>query len=240
MKNETLSFKCELFFAKNWKYIFWGLILAVIVIAYELTGIKSQMKRLENVIYENNSKVVLTTSDGRAIKVTKTPLKAEYLEKYAVSIIVNSFVVSRSQITQNFEKNNIREYKDVLENSKSLGNIYLNYLNLKDKDSVGQFISYIQWLISAIAQDKLPEFINIANYNVNSFEFNENKFKLDLSINVIAQSYILAKGEYKTEKGQIRIKATGDFDLSRSSDENPYGMYILSFNIEPITKGKMR
>lgn len=237
MREESLSFKCEMFFGKNWKYIFWGMIIALLVFAYQLSSINGQMKKLEQVIYENNSKVVLTTTDGRAIKVVKTPLKAEYLKQFAVSVFVNNFIASRYMLTDNFNKTNIQNYKNILENSKNLGDIYLHFLNKENKDAVGQFVSYLQWLINAIATDKLPEYINIVNYQINSFEYNENTYKIDISIKVATNSYILALGKYRSESGIVRIKANGDFSLERSTDSNPYGMYINSFEIEMVTKG---
>lgn len=238
MENEKLGFKCEMFFAKNWKYIFWGLILSIIVIAYELNSIRGQMKSLEKIVYDNNSKVVLTTVDGRAIRVEKTSLKAEYLKQYVISTFVNNFIVSRAMITENFNKTNISTYKDILETSNNLGNIYLYFLDKEDKNSVGQFISYLQWIINAIATDKLPEYINIKDYEINSFEYNENSFRINLSIKVATQSYILAQAKYRAEQGVVRIQADGDFDLNRSSDVNPYGMYINNFQIQMVTKGK--
>lgn len=237
MREESLSFKCEMFFGKNWKYIFWGMIIALLIFAYQLSSINGQMKKLEQVIYENNSKVVLTTTDGRAIKVVKTPLKAEYLKQFAVSVFVNNFIASRYMLTDNFNKTNIQNYKNILENSKNLGDIYLHFLNKENKDAVGQFVSYLQWLINAIATDKLPEYINIVNYQINSFEYNENTYTIDISIKVATNSYILALGKYRSESGIVRIKANGDFSLERSTDNNPYGMYINSFEIEMVTKG---
>ena len=226
MEEEKLSFKCEMFFGKNWKYLFWGMTVAIAVIAWELHSITVQMEELKTSIYDNNGKVVLTTTDGRAIKVVKTPLKAEYLKQYAISVFVNNFIVSRSELTEGFSRSNI----------------YLHFLDTKSqseesKRSVGQFISYIQWLINAVARDKLPEYINIVDYTVNSFEYNGNKYSIDIYIKVATNSWILSQGRYQNERGQVRIKATGDFDLERSSDVNPYGMRIDSFEIEMVTKG---
>lgn len=102
IKKESLNFKCEQFFGKNWKYVASFLGIAILVGAYELNSISQRMQKLEQVVLENNEKVVLTTSDGRAIKVTKEPLKAEYLKQFAVSTHVNNFIVSRSQLTNNF------------------------------------------------------------------------------------------------------------------------------------------
>ncbi|HDX6248320.1 TPA: hypothetical protein RPW15_001477 [Campylobacter fetus subsp. venerealis] len=240
MQEEKLSFKCEMFFGRNWKYIFWGIVVAILIVAWELNSIRSQVKKLENVVYENNSKVVLTTTDGRAIKVVKTPLKAEYLKQFAVSTFVNNFIVSRFMLTDGFKKTNIQTYKDVLETSQNLGGVWKNFLNQENKEAVGQFVSYLQWLINAIARDRLPEYINIVSYQVNAFEYNENRYKIDISIKVATNSYILALAKYKNEQGQVRIRATGDFDLERSSDENPYGMLFDSFEIEMVTKGNAK
>lgn len=236
MENENLSFKAELFFGRNWKFIFWGLILALVVVAWEINSIRGSMNELKQVVYENNSKVVLTTVDGRAIVVEKTPLKAEYLKQYATSIFVNSFIVSRSQLTDNFNKANIREPKDVLEASKGLGNVYLYYLDKEDKMAVGNFFSYINWLISSVAQNTLPEYINMRDYIVDSFEFEENAFTINISIKVSAQSYIISLGNYVDENKIFKIKGTGDFNLERSSKENPYGMFIKTLYIEPVKK----
>ncbi len=74
IKKESLNFKCEQFFGKNWKYVASFLGIAILVGAYELNSISQRMQKLEQVVLENNEKVVLTTSDGRAIKVTKEPL----------------------------------------------------------------------------------------------------------------------------------------------------------------------
>ena len=238
MKEETLSWKAERFFAKNWQYIFWGIIIAMLIVAWSLYNITTRMTSLEATVAENNGKVVLTTSDGRAIKVTKTPLKAEYLKQFTVSTFVNNFIVSRAQLTDNFNKNTFTKFSNILENSQSLAMIYTDYLDKENKQAVGDFTSYLQWLLSAIGQDKLPEYIAIRDYNIQEFEYNENKFRIVLNVSVSAQSYILAQAQYFTQNGNIKIIATGTYNLEQSSDNNPYGMRINSFGIDMITKGK--
>jgi hypothetical protein len=238
MKEETLSWKAEIFFAKNWKYIFWGIVVAVLVCSWEIHSISSRMESLEKTVAENNGKVVLTTTDGRAIKVTKTPLKAEYLKQFAISVYVNNFIVSRAQITNGFAKSNFNKFSDILESSKPLAMIYTDYLDKTNKEAMGYFISYLQWLLSAIGQDKLPEYIVLRGYNISSYEYSDNTFKLVLDIQVSAQSYILAQNQYLTQSGTVKISSSGTFDLERSTDNNPYGMRIDTFNINMITKGQ--
>lgn len=241
MKKETLGFKTEQFFAKNWKYIFYTLMITLIVVAWELHTISSRMENLEKIVFENNSKVVFTTIDGRAIRVEKTPIKAEYLKQFAVSTLVNNFIVSRASLTDDFKKNSFTQYSEILEQSPNLGLIYKYYLGDRtkneDKQAFGDFISYLQWILSAIAQDKLPEYINIRDYRVVKYDYVENKFNIQLEIHVAISSYIIAKNSYIDQQGVIKLIASGDFDLARGTDFNPYGMKINSFSISLPTKG---
>lgn len=238
MKEESLNFKCEQFFGKNWKYIFFGVSLAILVIAYEISSISYRMKSLEMIVYENNSKVVLTTSDGRAIKVTKTPLKAEYLKQFAVSTYLNHFIHSRAQLTKDFSKPSFTKYSDILENAPNLSLIFTEYIDKDDKQAVGDLVAYLQWLISAIAQDKLPEYIAIKDSHVSTYEYTANAFNIELEIRVVAQSFILAKNEYVSQNGVVKIRSEGTFDLTKSSDANPYGLRIKRFSIIVPTKDK--
>lgn len=233
---ESISFKTEMFFAKNWKYIFWGLILAILIIAYELSTISNRMLTLENVVRENNSKVVLTTADGRAIRVTKTPLKAEYLKKFAVSVFVNNFIVTRANLTDEFKFDKFVKYSDILENSKKLGGVWKNFINQNSAQAKGEFVSYIQWIINAIVTDQLPEYIAVKDYSIDTYEYDENKYHIIIDIQVSTLSYILSLGQYVTSKGTVKIEARGEFSFVNSNDNNPYGMKINSFRIDMVTK----
>lgn len=244
-KSESLNFKCEQFFGKNWKFVASFIALALLVMAYEMSNINERMSSLEQIVQENNGKVVLTTSDGRAIKVTKEPLKAEYLKQFALSTYVNNFIVSRSQLTNDFQKVNFKNYDELLANVPNLRVILREFMDSKadeskkievNKVAVGDLRAYVQWLIAATAQDKLPEYIAIKDYSVDKYEYSTNQFTIELSIKVVAQSYILSRNEYVSQQGIFKIKSKGSFDLSKSSDINPYGMRIESLKIEPIIK----
>ena len=244
---ESLNFHCEQFFGKNWKYIASFLGVAILVSAYELHNISSKINDLEQVVLENNEKVVLTTSDGRAIKVTKEPLKAEYLKQFAISTYINNLIVSRSQLTNNFKTNQFKDYGEVMDNVPQIRNILTNFMDYKEDEekgikvnqiAVGDLRAYVQWLISATAQDKLPEYIAIKDYSVEKYEYTGNKFSTEIIIKVVAQSYILSDNTYKQQIGNFKIISGGSFDLNKSSDINPYGMRIERLKIEPITKSK--
>ena len=245
MKEETLSFKCEQFFSKNWKYVFFFVCFVFLMVVWQVSTLTKRMTSLEKTVAENNGYVVLTTLDGRAVKVAKEPLRAEYLKQFAVSIMVNNFVFSRSQLTNNFSKSSCKNITEVVNSIPALANIYGNFLDSKadpekgieiNKQAVGDFVSYLRWLISAIAQDKLPEYISIRDYKLDKYEYNQNKFAMELSIFVNTQSYILSQDKYISQDGIFKISVNGSFDLMKSSDVNPYGMRIERLRISPVAK----
>ncbi|CAD7289527.1 hypothetical protein LMG7974_01604 [Campylobacter majalis] len=235
---ETMGFKCEQFFGKNWKFVGSFIGISMLVMAYQIGDISSKMDELTKVVYENNGKVVLTTTDGRALKVVKEPLKAEYLKQFAVSTFVNNFIVSKSQLTNNFEKIQFSNPSEVLDNVPSLRMILKNYIDTPQ--GAGDIKAYSTWLISAVVNDKLPEYIALKDYSLDRYEYNQNKYELEISIKVIAQSWIIAKNEYVAQNGVIKIKANGSFDLGKSNDINPYGMRIDRLIITPVIKAFVR
>ncbi|EOF7244729.1 hypothetical protein ACK0U1_001595 [Campylobacter jejuni] len=237
---ESLSFKCEQFFGKNWKYVFFFVCFCLIVMTWQINSMNSSISDLKQVVADNNGKVVLTTTDGRAIRVIKEPIKAEYLKQFAVSTIVNNFVISRAQLTNNFTKPNFKDYNDVLQTVPSLKTLFVNFIDTKDKQSIGDFRAYLQWLISAVAQDKLPEYISIKDYSVDKYEYNQNTFNMTVSIKVISQNYIIALNEYSNNQGVITVTAKGSFNLERANDINPYGLRISELAINPVTKPKVQ
>ncbi|EAH8851397.1 hypothetical protein CDJ58_07100 [Campylobacter lari] len=244
-KNENYNFKCEQFFGKNWKYICFFVGFCFLFGSYELSNISSKMEQLKEIVEDNNGKVVLTTSDGRAIKVTKEPLRAEFLKQYVISTFVNGFIVSKSQLTNNFNQNSFKNYGEVLKNVPSLKNVFYNYIDYKaepeknievNKRAIGDLRAYVQWLISAVAEDKLPEYISIKDYSLDKYEYSGNKFSAEISIKVVAQSWILSQGSYIQQQGIFKISSSGSFDLGKSNDVNPYGLRIETLKIQPLIK----
>lgn len=240
---ESINFKCEQFLGKNWKYVFCCVALVGLVGAYELNQISKRMKNLEDVVRENNEKVVMTTTDGRAVRVSKEPLRAELLKAYAIGVFVNNFVVSRTQLTDNFNNVKFQKYSDVIDNVRTLKLIYEEYIDTEntetkkaDKAAIGDFTAYLQWLISAVAQDKLPEYILIKDFIVDKYQYDGNQFELSITLKVTAQSYILARNSYFSQEGTFGIVAKGSFSLENSSDVNPYGMRIHRMKFSPMVK----
>ncbi len=234
--NETLSWKAERFFGRNWMFIFWGATIAFLVGTYDIHQLGNRMTTLENTVRENNNNVVMTTIDGRAIKVEKTPLKAEDLKKFVASTLVNNMIVSRAGLTNNFKIDNFKKFSDVLERSKGLALIYTDFIDKEDKQKLGNLTAYLNWILDAMAKDKLSEYVNVSDYKYDVYTFDKNSFHAELSVLVVTQNYMIAQGQYVPKNGVVKIVVDGNFDLKNSTDVNPYGLRFDSLKIEMPTK----
>lgn len=233
---ETMTWKAERFFGRNWMFVFGAVTLAFLTGTYDIHQLGKRMSSLEDTVRDNNNKVVMTTIDGRAIKVEKTPLKAEDLKKFVASTVVNNMIVSRAGLTNNFKIDNFKKFSDVLERSKGLGLIYTDFIDKEDKQKIGYLTAYLNWILDAMAKDKLSEYVNISDYKFDVYTFDKNTFHAELSIFVVTQNYMIAQGQYVPKNGVIKIAVDGNFNLENSTDVNPYGLRFDSLKIEMPTK----
>lgn len=250
--SESIVWKCERFFGKNWIYVFTLMALSQIVTTYVNVGLDERMTILEKTVAENNNKAVLMTTDGRAIKVIKTPIKAEDRKKFVISTLVNNVIVSRSSMAgENFSESNFQKMSDVLSAVQNLGLFYKEFLDdpelLKGDRSKrdeyqaalqakGEFQSYLVWLLDAFAKDKLPEYITIRNYVDDKYTYSSNEFDTEITINVRTNNWIVSLNKYVEANAVIKIAAKGNFNLEKTTDVNPYGLRFTSFKITMPTK----
>lgn len=249
---ESVVWKCERFFGKNWIYVFTIMALSQIVVTYVNVGLENRMTSLEKTVAENNNKAVLMTTDGRAIKVTKTPIRAEDRKKFVISTLVNHLIVSRSMMAgDNFSETNFQKMSDVLNSVQNLGLFYKEFLDDPEllrtdrskrdeyQDALqakGEFQSYLVWLLDAFAKDKLPEYITIRNYNDDKYNYTGNEFDTEITINVKTNNWIVSLNKYVEVNGVIKIAAKGNFNLEKSTDLNAYGLRFTSLKITIPTK----
>jgi hypothetical protein len=145
-------------------------------------------------------------------------------------------IVSRAGQTNNFKIDNFKKFSDVLERSKGLGLIYTDFIDKEDKQKIGYLTAYLNWILDAMAKDKLSEYVNISDYKFDVYTFDKNTFHAELSIFVVTQNYMIAQGQYVPKNGVIKIAVDGNFNLENSTDVNPYGLRFDSLKIEMPTK----
>ena len=126
----------------------------------------------------------------------------------------------------------------MLDSVPNLRLILKNYI--ESEQGAGDIRAYATWLISAVANDKLPEYISMKDYELKKYEYKDNQFEIEISIKLMAQSFIYAKNKYVSQNGVMKINAIGSFDLSKSSDINPYGMRINRIQISPVVKAEVK
>jgi len=236
--NESIAFKAERVFAKNWYII---AILSISVAFYALyvsEKTANAINSLKDTVYTNNLYTIMTTVDGRSIKVKKTKLEAKFIEKWLAKTLVTNFIVSRAELTHNFKINKFASPKDVITNSFKLQFIYTDLMSKKDKEAQQNLRTYLFKLQSMLGDDTMPEFITINRYSIESFTFNENKFSMKVNVNVGTINYDLSRDEKYEKQGNIPIVVSGYVDLAKSTELNPYGLILNNFKIGVMVKSR--
>lgn len=237
-KDETILFKAERIFAKNWFIIALISFAVTFYALYVAEKTANAIKKLEDTVYTNNLYTIMTTVDGRSIKVKKTRLEAKFIEKWLAKTLVTNFIVSRAELTHNFTINKFSTPKDVIKNSYKLQFIYTDLISKKDKKAQQDLRTYLFKLQSMLGDDTMPEFITINNYAVEYFKFNDNKFSMKVNVSVGTINYDISRDEKYEKKGTIPIEVTGNVNLSESTELNPYGLLIQNFKIGVMTKAR--
>ncbi len=235
-EDETLAFKAERIFAKNWFVIAIVSIGITFYALYVLEKTASAIEDLKDTVYTNNLYTIMTTVDGRSIKVKKTKLEAKFIEKWLAKTLVENFIVSRSEITDNFKVNKFTSPSDVIANSYKLQFIYQDLMSKKNKESQKDLRTYLFKLQSMLGEDKMPEFITINNYKVEYFKFNQNSFSIKVNVSVGTVNYDLSKDSKYEKRGVVPIEVKGYVDLAESTELNPYGLIIKNFKIGVVVK----
>ncbi|RXI43423.1 hypothetical protein CRU99_07770 [Malaciobacter mytili] len=236
-QSESIVFKAERIFAKNWFVIAFISISLAFYSVYVSEKNANAVLQLEKMVQNNNLYAIMTTIDGRSIKVTKTKLEAKFIEKWLANTIVSNFIVSRSEITKDGKQSKFTSPKDVIKNSFKLQFIYSDLMSKKDVQSQKDLRTYLFKLQAMIAEDNLPEYITIREYTSEYFTFKENTFEIKVNVKVLTNNYDISTDQYYLKKGVIPISVKGYVDLSKSTELNPYGLIIETFNIGVITKG---
>lgn len=235
-KDESILFKAERIFAKNWFIIALLSFSVTFYALYVSEKTANAIKKLEDTVYTNNLYTIMTTVDGRSIKVKKTKLEAKFIEKWLAKTLVTNFIVSRSELTHNFSITQFSTPRDVIKNSYKLQFIYTDLMSKEDKEVQQNLRTYLFKLQSMLGEDTMPEFITINNYHTEYFKFNSNEFSMKVNVSVGTINYDISRDEKYEKKGHVPIEVTGYVDLSKSTELNPYGLLIKKFNIGVMVK----
>lgn len=235
-EDETVVYKAERLFAKNWFIIAIFSIAVSFYALYVAQDTAQANKELKEEVRSNNLYVVFTTADGRSIKVQKTKIEPKYIEKWLARTLVDNLIVSRAELTDNYRISKFTSPADVIKNSHKLQFIYTDLMNKNDVESQKYLRTYLFKLQAMMAENTLPEIITINEYNNEYFNFNENNFSIKINAKVFTINYDISTDEKYEKIGVVPIEVEGYVDLSKSTELNPYGLIIKSFKIGVISK----
>ncbi len=234
--DESVAYRAEKIFARNWFIIAIFSFCVVFYAVYVSEKAIAALVKIEKTVYESSLYTVMTTVDGRSIKVNKTRLEAKFIEKWLAKTIVSNFIISRSELTKGFQINSFKTPKEVIKSSYKLRYIYEDLISDKEKQAQKDLRTYIFKLQSMLGNDTLPEYITINSYSTTYFRFNDSKFSMKVNAKVGTINYDISRDKKYARQGEIPIEIEGYVDLSRSTELNPYGLIIKTFTIGVMVK----
>lgn len=232
--DESYVFKAERFFAKNWIFVFSITLITIFYSLYTQKSVTDKVNRMQEMMEKANLYVVLTTVDGRSVKVQKTELSPDYIERWLARTLIEGLVVTRAELTDNFKTTDFSDIAVIMKNSYKLSNL-LKYVldeNQKESKAVANLRTYLFALQQALASDTLPEFMNIVKYHTSSFSFKNNHFIIEVEVELSTYNRISSQNKNIFGKSKIKIQAEGILSLEDSNENNPYGLLIRRFAIE--------
>ncbi|ULO04497.1 hypothetical protein [Campylobacter sp. RM12651] len=232
--DEGYAFKAERFFAKNWIFIFTITLVTIFYSLYTQKSVTDKVNRMQEMMEKANLYVVLTTVDGRSVKVQKTELSSDYIERWLARTLIDGLIVTRAELTDNFKTTDFSDVAVIMKNSYKLSSL-LQYVldeNPKESKAVDNLRTYLFALQQALAADTLPEFMNIVKYRTSSFSFKNNHFSIEVEVELSTYNRLSAQNKNVFGKSKIKIQAEGILSLEDSSENNPYGLLIRRFAVE--------
>jgi len=218
-------------------------IAVVLLLAFTVWRLSSEVKIVQKTLVENLSTIVAVTDSGTLIEVDKQEMYAD-LQQSIITRALRNLIVSRADITNGFEYSKFENNEQVVERSSQL-KFFLQYILLdreervKDvyvenmltsskisvialkEQAIGYFDAYIESIKYKLQKDNLPHFISIRNHKIVSFMPKGKNFKIEINYTVIMQNHGGYNKDstikYNTEKGTYTIKATGYFDVRTRS-----------------------
>lgn len=232
--DESYVFKAERFFAKNWIFVFTVTLVTIFYSLYTQKSVTDKVNRMQEMMEKANLYVVLTTVDGRSVKVQKTELSSDYIERWLARTLIEGLIVTRAELTDNFKTTDFSDINVIMKNSYKLSNLLTYVLdeNQKESKAVDNLRTYLFALQQALAADTLPEFMNIVKYRTSSFSFKNNHFSIEVEVELSTYNRLSAQNKNVFGKSKIKIQAEGILSLEHSSENNPYGLLIRRFAIE--------
>jgi hypothetical protein len=237
------------------KYVAFFVILVAIVMMYQsssMSELAKDVKQMKIVQEKELNNVVALTDDMTLVDVPKRVVNALSHKEIVANILLNNWIVAKMELTNNLQKTVFKDTNDILNSSTKLQNLYEEYIVLhldkdnnnidnidelkkQEQEAINSLAGYLEYLKSALVNNKLPFFFAIAGYDIDSYTAKGNTFEVTISIkckmtNWDNEKWVATMGTYKiTANGYFDIK-TRTHRTDKTKGLNKLGLHFTKFS----------
>lgn len=177
--------------------------------------ISKQAEAIKNL----SSKVVLVRADGKVAILDKEEISQTFLQS-SLRDLINYLLLS------GFDLDGIYDFKDLIKNRK-VGKVVSH---LAEGGQPG-YKAYLEQVWRAYKADNLPEVVWVGDASAIrdqlSYQGASFKYYIEIPLNILYVKY----QRWNRGQGKAVIYMEGNVDVSRSSPENPLGIYIEKLEV---------
>lgn len=243
MNLNTIAEKASFFVKRRHEFI----ILILILVIYNMSGnneslIEASIKK-DNYIEKISSQATYITDNGVVKQYEKEQFDV-YREKNNVSKVLSDYLIqSAYNLTDGYTKTIFSSNEDLYNYSKSLRQFYENYIliqidgkNKKEKEALlmaqKDWKQILRWFTNAVNNNDLPQTIDVkkSDVTITTWNTDNNKFNITFEVPVYTNS---RNNNNVIDEGvsNVKISATGYYDLQAKSTVNSYGMKFTSLTL---------
>ena len=238
-KSDTpLSKKIENFVKYNWFSMSILYAFGSIFMVYSYYSITDSIEVTNKLIKKHISSVVLMTPDGRAVSVVRSKLNpnTDGFKILISRVIIDSLVVDGSSITNGFNDKSVKNIGELYKNSSKINYFAKNFLS-PGEATKNKYKSFMTYLLGSLNNDTLPEYIVPFSSEITSFRIKpDDTFSIQVKIKYTISAFYVEDNKWSQKSGEAIYSASGNFDLTVSTENNPMGLKFFDFTVPKILK----
>jgi len=224
----------------KWKIItgmsIFTLVFSLLTLLVVSSRTSSNISAMEEILNAHINKVILMAPDGKVMEVDKVPMKPSMYKQYIRYVVAEKLLIDKYRLTEGF--NIIANNIDVLYNQSNFVRKLFDFFPTKDESpqSYNKLVAYLEFLLSQLNADDLPEFIHVVDVINDDIIENNNEFVYKGKYNVKVISLDIVTKNIRETLVDVDVAIKGKFEPLEGTFDNPYGLKIEDFRLPKFSK----
>lgn len=196
-----------------------SLVLLMIVVVKLGNTLNEQAKAIQNL----SSRVVVVRADGKVASLETEQLSQDYLVRNLRDILFNYLILSA------FDLRDTGGQMEAVVKLRKVERMSQHFS--KELGGVEGYRAYLEYLISLFKANNLPEVIWVGDMSAFTDRIRYQDGKFTYAARVPLNTFYARFQQWNAGTGSMEVYAEGLVDISKSTPENPLGIYFTRFEV---------